>query len=65
MDATEWLKQELSLFKDFITESMNRHLPRPAPVIMQEGGELTDAPLSEMNAEVWNDFQARFLDRKE
>lgn len=64
-DATDWLKQELSRFKDFIAESMNRHLPQPAPAIMQEGGELTDAPLSEMNEKVWNDFQTVFLDRKE
>ena len=64
-DATEWINKELSRFKDFITESMNRHLPEPAPVIMQEGGELTDAPLSEMNEKVWKDFQARFLDVKD
>jgi len=64
-DATEWIKKEMSRFKDFITESVNHHLPEAAPVIMQAGGELIDAPLSEMDGKVWNDFQAKFLDRKE
>jgi hypothetical protein len=31
-------------------------------VVLQEGGELSDNPLSEMPNEVWREFQNQFLD---
>ena len=59
-EATEWLKKELTRFKDFMAETLNQSQGQPA-VVLQEGGELMDHPLAEMNEEVWNDFQAKVL----
>ena len=62
-DAVLWLKNELARFKDFINTSTKKHSPELSMVIMQEGGELLDNPLSEMPNDVWQDFQAQFLDQ--
>jgi glycine cleavage system H protein len=62
-DATEWAKKELARFKDFIAMSMEKLSPDSSIVILQEGGELSDNPLSGMSNEVWKDFQAQFLDQ--
>ncbi|MCK5134580.1 MAG: glycine cleavage system protein H [Bacteroidales bacterium] len=59
-EATEWLKKELTRFKDFMVETLNQSPGQPV-VVLQEGGELIDNPLAEMNKEVWNDFQVKFL----
>ncbi len=61
-DANEWVKKELRRFKDFVAMSVEKYSPESAMLIMQEGGELSDNPLSEMPKEVWNDFQEQFLD---
>lgn len=62
-EATLWFKTELLRFKDFIAMSLNKYSPESAMVILQEGGELADNPLSGMPAEVWHDFQVHFLDK--
>ena len=63
-DATTWSRQELERFKDFLAESMGKLSPDPSSVILQDGGELRDQPLSEMPDEVWQDFQTDFLSVK-
>ncbi|MFA6402565.1 MAG: hypothetical protein WCX31_13240 [Salinivirgaceae bacterium] len=61
--ATQWMASELTRFKDFIATSMNKVSPNTSNVILQEGGELMDNPLSNMPDEVWKDFQSQFLDQ--
>lgn len=61
-DAAEWAKNELSRVKDFIAVSLNKISPEPSMVILQDGGEITKDPLSQMPKEVWDDFQKEFLD---
>lgn len=61
-DALEWSKQELAKLKDFVTLSIKKTSPESSLVIMQEGGELSDNPLSVMPKEVWQDFQTQFMD---
>ncbi len=61
-EATEWLNKELRRFKDFLLEAINRDAPESSAVIMQEGGEMSDNPLSGMSKTIWNDFQKMFLD---
>jgi glycine cleavage system H protein len=56
-DACEWINKELVKFKEFILDSVGN----PANLVMQEGGELRNQPLSELPEEVWNDFQEKFL----
>ena len=63
-DATQWAMQELERFKDFLSVSLGKYSPQPSNLIMQDGGELRDQPLSDLPAEVWQKFQQDFLDKK-
>lgn len=63
-DATLWAKQELERFKDFLSVSLGKYSPLPSHVILQDGGELCDQPLSDLSEEVWQDFQEDFLNKK-
>jgi glycine cleavage system H protein len=60
-EAVTWSKMELNRFKDFMAESMKKYSPETAMLILQDGGELRDRPLSELPDEVWQDFQRSFL----
>lgn len=63
-DATIWATQELERFKDFLAQSVGKYSPMPSNVVLQDGGELVDQPLSSLPNEVWQDFQTDFLSRK-
>jgi glycine cleavage system H protein len=60
--AADWVSSELNRFRDFLSVSMSKGSPVSAQVIMQDGGELCNNPLSELPAEVWTNFQNSFLD---
>jgi glycine cleavage system H protein len=60
--AREWMGRELQRFRDFIALAGRKHSPEAGMLVLQDGGELTDQPLSGMPEEVWQDFQASFLD---
>jgi len=60
-EATYWAKQELLRFKDFLSISVQKFMPQPSGVVLQDGGELIDAPMAELPQEVWQDFQNKFL----
>lgn len=60
-EATYWAKQELLRFKDFLSMSVQKFMPQPSGVVLQDGGELTDAPMAELPQEVWQEFQDKFL----
>lgn len=57
----EWTKNEITRIKDFIVVSTRKYEPEPAMVALQEGGELRNNLLSEMEPEIWEDFQDNFL----
>jgi glycine cleavage system H protein len=61
-EAVSWSKRELERFKDFVAQSMMKYSPENSMVMLQDGGELIDKPLSGLPEEVWNDFQKSFLD---
>ncbi|HNX55989.1 MAG TPA: glycine cleavage system protein H [Prolixibacteraceae bacterium] len=63
-EATQWGRQELSRFKDFLAESVAKISPDPSLVALQDGGELRENPLAELPKEVWQDFQQDFLSKK-
>lgn len=63
-EATSWSLQELDRFKDFLATALGKYSPGPSKVIMQDGGELHDQPLSELPNEIWEDFQQDFLSKK-
>jgi glycine cleavage system H protein len=51
----------LERFKDFLASSMAKYSPDPSKIILQDGGELRDQPLSDLPQEIWQDFQQNFL----
>ncbi len=60
-EATYWAKQELLRFKDFLSVSVQKNMPGTSEVVLQDGGELIDAPLAELPQDVWQNFQNKFL----
>lgn len=58
----DWIKSELTRLRDFVACSHNLQLVPNAAVAYQEGGEITAQPLKEMSPELWEDFQAYFID---
>jgi glycine cleavage system H protein len=61
-EALDWTRMELNRFKDFLAGSVNKYSPEVSMIILQDGGELCDRPLSDLPNEVWQDFQKSFLD---
>jgi glycine cleavage system H protein len=61
-NAVEWTVLELQRFKDFLAGSMKNYTPDVSMVLLQDGGELCDRPLSGLPDEIWHDFQKSFLD---
>jgi glycine cleavage system H lipoate-binding protein/ABC-type phosphate transport system substrate-binding protein len=59
----EWLGTEIVRFKDFIARSISIHPLEPAPVVLQDGGEIAEQALSHLGPEIWDDFQTQFLDK--
>jgi hypothetical protein len=59
--AVAWSRKEIERFKDFLAVSMMKYSPETSALILQDGGELCDKPLSELPDEVWKDFQKSFL----
>lgn len=60
-EAIEWSKRELERFRDFMAESVKKYSSESSMLILQDGGELCDQPLSALPNEVWQDFQKSFL----
>ena len=59
---TEWIKDEFVRLRDFITASVKTNELVYAHVVLQDGGELTDNVLADMEPKVWEDFQTKFID---
>ena len=57
--AREWSGKELARFKDFLAEAAAGS--SSAGMVLQEGGEMIIYPLKEMDRQVWNCFQEKFL----
>lgn len=60
-DAITWSAQELERFKGWLASSLSKYDSFPSGVVLQDGGELVDQPLSGLPSEVWKDFQEEFL----
>lgn len=60
-DATNWISDELQRVKDFLSVALSKNSGVSPQVVYQEGGELQMNPLSDMESEVWNDFEKEFL----
>jgi glycine cleavage system H protein len=62
-EASQWMGDEMLRFKDFMAESVNQNSSDPVMVVYQDGGELRQQILSELDAHVWDDFQKTFLSK--
>ncbi len=60
-DAVNWESEEFVKFKDFMSKTLQTQGIESEKVILQEGGELIDNPLSELSMDVWDEFQKQFL----
>jgi len=58
----EALKDEFLRLKAFFTTLIKDNSTDFAYVTMQDGGELLDNPLAELDPNVWDDFQTKFID---
>lgn len=58
----EALKDEFLRLKDFFATLIKANSHEFAYVTMQDGGELIDNPLAELDPNVWDDFQTKFID---
>jgi glycine cleavage system H lipoate-binding protein/ABC-type phosphate transport system substrate-binding protein len=58
----DWLKDEFARLKDFFAQSVKSNSSSYAHIVLQDGGELTDNVLADLEPEVWEDFQTRFID---
>jgi len=57
-----WLGTEFTRLKDFLALIVQKDAPRPAYLVLQDGGALKDSVLANLGPDVWEEFQARFLD---
>jgi len=57
------LKKEFSRLKDFLTLIFKQEGKAGSLAILQDGGELNDAPLEQLGPEAWEEFQVQFMNR--
>lgn len=57
-----WIDEEFTRLKNFFAETLIPNTNLPGYVIMQDGGELRENPLADLDPEVWEEFQTRFID---
>lgn len=60
-EAITWSAKELVRFRDFLARTMGKYSEEPSMIALQDGGELSDKPLSLMPVEIWKDFQEEFM----
>ncbi len=58
----DWLEDEFVRLKDFLAASANANAVVYNHVVLQDGGELTDNVLADLEPAIWEDFQAQFID---
>jgi glycine cleavage system H protein len=61
-EASEWFKQELVRFKDFLSVKSSKYADETSQVTMQDGGEVMNHILAELPEGYWADFQKEFLE---
>lgn len=57
-----WLDDEFARLREFLAGSANRNTEVYEHIVMQDGGELTDNVLADLEPKVWEDFQTQFID---
>ncbi len=58
----DWLEDEFVRLKDFLAFSANSNAVVYNHVVLQDGGELTNNVLADLEPTIWEDFQTQFID---
>ncbi|MGM0621457.1 MAG: glycine cleavage system protein H, partial [Bacteroidota bacterium] len=58
----DWMKDEFTRLKNFMAVVVNASQVRLTQPVLQDGGELTDHVLANLDPEVWEEFQTQFID---
>jgi len=58
-----WLRSEFARLKDFLALVLEKNSGLVPAVVLQEGGELNDHVLKDLDPMVWEDFQTMFLNK--
>lgn len=59
--AVSWLQGEIVRFKDFMAGYLRKNYSENPELVLQDGGEVLDQPLSDQPDEVWQNFGKSFL----
>jgi glycine cleavage system H protein len=62
-EAISWIGNEIQRFKDFLNAELSKNQEAAPILILQEGGELRMYPMEGLDPEIWNEFQANFLNQ--
>ncbi len=58
----EWVKTEFMRLKVFLSYAVRQNTSAYEHIILQDGGELHDHVLADLEPEVWEEFQTKFID---
>ena len=58
----DWLEDEFTRLKDFLAMSANTNAAVYEHIVLQDGGELKNNVLADLDPKVWEDFQTKFID---
>ena len=60
--ANQWIANEMGRLRDVLAFSLQKYQVSPQPVMLQEGGEISNNVLHELSDEIWEEFQSEFID---
>ena len=60
---SRWLDTEFQRVKDFLAATLKYDNIEYTHIVLQDGGVLKDAVLSDFGPKIWEDFQTNFLDK--
>jgi len=60
--ANQWISSEMGRLRDVLAFSLQKYQVSPQPVMLQEGGEVSEHALQSLSPEIWEEFQSEFID---
>ncbi len=60
--AGDWIQNEFARLRDFFAFSSHKYGMNAEKLVLQDGGAVADGALRHMPEEIWDEFQAEFID---
>lgn len=60
---SSWIGNEFSRLKDFLASSFKSEKIDQSGLVLQDGGELRENVLADLEPEIWEDFQTAFIEK--